>query len=642
MKRATALGIGVGAVVGLGAVALAAPGDITRVSVTTAGAESPSGGFRGVTAGDGRYVMFVSGSDLTTTPGGGKAQLYVRDRVAGATRLVSASPTGVAANAPVEFGDAFNPPFDITPDGRFAVFASAATNLGPSGLPGTVQVFRKDLTTGDVVLVSVNSAGTVANAGVGGDPSLSGDGTRVVFTTGAATNLVATDANGGGASDVVVRDIPAATTALVSSNSAGQQANEFTERPNISADGRVVVFEAGPVTDNLFTDDTNANSDIIVKNLATGVAQPAAVVSGTTRSGANVKGGNIPDISGDGRYVVFQTSAVLDAATDTNMETDVYRHDMVAGTTVLLSARNGLVGNGNADATAVRISADGARAAFLSNSTDLVTGDANGAADAFARTVSTTSTVRISQRADGTASANGAETAGIADNGGLGVFTGQGDYATEATNGDDDVFATELVATDTTAPAVTATRSAAGVVSGTVAADPSGTAAITIDGVTVRPAADGTFSHTVAATGPAATLRVMDGAGNVATQTLAGPAIPTPTTPTKTSPLGVTNPPPTARPVRLVRTVSARLTARHAAVRFTAATGSRVSLQLLRRVRVGTAFRDLRIGRSRLVVGRGSPQTVLLPRLRGAGVYRVRITVRLGEARAAIVVAPKR
>lgn len=505
------------ATAGLAATTLAAPGDVARVSVSDTGAESPTGGFRGVASGSGNHVLFLSAADLAGTPTGGKVQLYMRDLTTGRTRLVSTSATGAVADQNVSFGDPFNPAIDVTPDGRYVVFASVATNLVPGDANAQEDVFRKDMTTGAVDLVSVSSAGAQGN-NVSRDPSVSGDGTRVAFVS-IATNLLPTDGNAA-ASDILLRDLAAGTTTLVSVNTAGQQANEFTERPSISADGRAVAFEAGPLTTNLYVNDTNAANDILVRNLSSGVTTPAAVkVGAATLSGADVLGGSIPDISGDGRYVVFQTGQALDPLNDTNMAGDVYRRDVVLGVTSVVSARNGL---GTADgADSGTISADGARAAFISTSANLVAGDTNAMADAFARTFAGQSTVRMSQLANGTQALLGWETAGISGNGARGVYTGQGTLIGAAdANAADDVYATELAPTDATGPTLTA-QTVAGATGGKVriggtVTDPSGVARLTVGGTPVSPG-NGAFSVDVAPGGSPVPVVAMDGAGNTST-----------------------------------------------------------------------------------------------------------------------------
>jgi Tol biopolymer transport system component len=207
-------------------VAVAAPGDVALVSVSSGGAQGATAADASAVSADGRFVAFTSSSALTATPTGGVVQLYVRDRVAGTTVLASASAAGAAANAAVDAEDVGNVQFSIAGNGRYVVFASAATNLTPADADAGKDVYRKDLQTGEVALVSVNSAGQKANAAVFGDPDVSYDGRRISFGSGAATNLFPSDGNG--ASDIVVRDLGAGTTTLAAQSAAGVLANGTT------------------------------------------------------------------------------------------------------------------------------------------------------------------------------------------------------------------------------------------------------------------------------------------------------------------------------------------------------------------------------------------------------------------------------
>ncbi|MGI8875285.1 MAG: TolB family protein, partial [Egibacteraceae bacterium] len=106
---------------------------------------------------------------------------------------------------------------------------------------------------------------------------------------------------------------------------------------------------------------------------------------------------NGPEVSADGRVVVFESAAAdLTGATDVNGVTDVFVRDLVTGTTTLVSANpSGDAGDGASfDPT---ISADGRTVAFSSEATDL-TGDpdANGATDVFARDLVTGATGLVS------------------------------------------------------------------------------------------------------------------------------------------------------------------------------------------------------------------------------------------------------
>src|SRR5207249_3327309 len=180
---------------------------------------------------DGRVVAF--GSPATNlVPGGsnGFTHVYVHDRQAGTTELVSVSSTGVQANSD-SFTDA------LSADGRFVAFESCADDLVVDPPTQACDVFVHDRTMHTTSRVSVDSHGVQGDF-VSLDSAVSADGRMVAFRSFAA-NLVPGDTNG--QPDVFVRDRVSGTTIRVSVDSAGGEANgnEGAFQPvSISADGR--------------------------------------------------------------------------------------------------------------------------------------------------------------------------------------------------------------------------------------------------------------------------------------------------------------------------------------------------------------------------------------------------------------------
>lgn len=111
----------------------------------------------------------------------------------------------------------------MSADGRFVVFVSTANNLvtddhAASPLGSFLDVFLRDLTTGQTTLVSANSAGTDSGNKDSNDPAVSADGRFVAFQSD-ASDLVTNDFNL--TSDIFVRDVVNGRTILVSMNAAG-------------------------------------------------------------------------------------------------------------------------------------------------------------------------------------------------------------------------------------------------------------------------------------------------------------------------------------------------------------------------------------------------------------------------------------
>jgi Tol biopolymer transport system component len=180
----------------------------------------------------------------------------------------------------------------ISGDGRYVAFESDASNLVPGDTNNETDVFVHDRETGETTLVSGASDGTQ-----GDDSSqaadISADGRYVAFDSG-ADNLVP-----GCRGSVFVHDRETGETSCVSVASDGTPGYGGT--PSISADGRYVAFES--YDGDLVPGDTTG-SDVFVHDRETGETTLVSVASDGTRSNSFCW---LPSISGDGRYVAFDS-----------------------------------------------------------------------------------------------------------------------------------------------------------------------------------------------------------------------------------------------------------------------------------------------------------------------------------------------
>ncbi len=224
--------------------------------------------------------------------------------------------------------------------------------------------------------VSVSSSGEQGNQ-ESWSPSISADGRFVAFMS-FATDLVAGDTNG--ADDTFVRDRKRGTTELVSVSTAGEHGNGDAfpaYGPSISADGRFVAFQSR--ASNLVAGDTNGTYDIFVRDRSAGTTERVSVSSGGVE-GDHWSGG--PSITPDGRLVAFESLATSLVAGDANLTRDIFVRDRSSGTTELVSVSTaGEQANGDSGDPA--ISADGRFVAFTSGASNLVAGDTNGTWDIF-------------------------------------------------------------------------------------------------------------------------------------------------------------------------------------------------------------------------------------------------------------------
>lgn len=467
--------------------AFAAMGDVSRLGLLPDGSAASSSVQGAAFSPDGRYVLITSSAALSGTSTGGVRQLFMRDRITGRTTMVSTSASGQPAAAPVD-DPATSRAYAASLDGRYVVFASAASNLVAGDSNGAMDVFRKDTATGRVVLISRNPRGQAASGGVTGQPSISADGSKVAFTSGTGA-LLAADTNA--VDDIYMADMRArGALALVSRTASGVQSTEAVGRPAISADGRSIAFEGTAEASVLALGDSDGFADVYVARPRARTIVVASVPTGGTDNGDS----SLPSISGDGSRVAFSSAAML-VATDTGADRDAYVRDLDAGTTRRVS--------GETITDAPVISVNGARVAFAGATTGSDPDDANVADDVYVRTLSTNALYRASRMASGAAPSQGSNRAAMSGSGDLASFT----YA-QASGGITDAWLTDVGAVGATTPALTATARLAGrrlTVSGR-ATDDAGVTSVMVGRRSARLADDGTYS--VTSTAPVGTESV--------------------------------------------------------------------------------------------------------------------------------------
>jgi len=166
-------------------------------------------------------------------------------------------------------------------------------------------------------------------------------------------------------------------------------------RRAISADGRFVVFESA--ADNLVAGDLNGDLDVFRRDLVLGTTVRVSV----SNTGGDALGpSENPSISGDGRYIAFASMAGNIVAGDGNTDWDVFVRDMQTGITARISVSSA---GGDPDGPSNRpsISADGSLVAFSSSATNLVPGFATAAVDIYLRDLVAQQTTLVSIGYDG-------------------------------------------------------------------------------------------------------------------------------------------------------------------------------------------------------------------------------------------------
>lgn len=302
---------------------------------------------------DGRYMF------LDYAPSG-TVYVYKYDVLTNTATIVSTAADGTVANASCLY------PW-CSADGRFVVFESTATNLHPDATAGGQRIFLKDTLTGDIFLVS-----RIANGGAetqGNFPVISGDGRFVAFYSNAAIaglGAVGTD-------DVFLYDHITRDYELISQSTGGVAGDSNSRYPRISGDASRVIFASDAT--NLVAGDTNAVTDLFLRDRAAGTTTRLSVSTAGVEGNAAVYGGGFHSISFDGKYAVFTSAATNMVAGDTNGKNDVFLRDIAGGTTtrISVSTDSGQATDNCATGRGQSISYDGQYVLFsTTNATNLV------------------------------------------------------------------------------------------------------------------------------------------------------------------------------------------------------------------------------------------------------------------------------
>jgi Tol biopolymer transport system component len=261
-------------------------------------------------------------------------------------------------------------------DGRFIVFVSPATNLVPGTYVSNFRGFLRDRQLGTTQQVSLGSNGQ--DAGAWTPIQVSGNGRFVAFASSTPDLTPIPDPNF--YTDVHVRDLVAGTTELVSISIGGTSGNYFSGTvfpTDITYDGRFVVYTS--TASDLVPGDVNGFGDVFRRDRTLGITELISVsISGQLGNELSYNA----SCSEDGRYVVFESLASNLVPGDSNGVADVFLRDMVAGTLVRISL--GLAGaEANGKSAWPAISPDGRFLTYTGYATNLVPGDTNNWEDIF-------------------------------------------------------------------------------------------------------------------------------------------------------------------------------------------------------------------------------------------------------------------
>ena len=224
-------------------------------------------------------------------------------------------------------------------------------------------------------------------------------------------------------------------TERVSVNSSGGQAKDLSALPSLSSDGRLAAFTSG--ASNLVPGDNNGHGDVFVHDRNTGTTEIVSL-NPSGAPGDNDSSG--PSLSSTGQFVAFWSAADDLVSGDTNGAYDAFVRDRFTGITERVSVSTAGVQGNDASVWPV-ISADGRFVAFESGASNLVAGDSNGKFDVFVHDRSTGTTERVSISTSGAQANQECRRAAISSDGRFVAFqTNANNLVAGDTNGSYDVF----------------------------------------------------------------------------------------------------------------------------------------------------------------------------------------------------------
>jgi trimeric autotransporter adhesin len=158
-----------------------------------------------------------------------------------------------------ELGNADSTQVKLTPDGRYGVFESLASNLVDGDSNQSSDIFRFEINNNALVKlerVSVSRHGFQSN-GASKNASISDDGQFVTFETN-ASNLIELDRND--TSDILVKWMVTGELLRLSRTVDDQQPNGPSSAPAMAGDGSAIVFASA--ASNLSPGDSNGQPDV--------------------------------------------------------------------------------------------------------------------------------------------------------------------------------------------------------------------------------------------------------------------------------------------------------------------------------------------------------------------------------------------
>lgn len=297
------------------------PGTISRVSVSTAGAEGNGDSISPSLSADGSLVAFASrATNLVTGDGNGSWDVFIHDRISGVTERVSLDDNGkefdpgVGCSEPSLSGTGNEVAFSCASQGERVLVPTGNGGFSQVQLTSSAtfsEVFVRDRSLGRTYWASPHNLSDPQSYTGASAPSISADGTRVAYTTDCRSiGITGQSITKSFQFDVVLFDLlataPQTYVRLAQPAVPGFPGDSFD--PDISADGSTVVYwtqrqgVANSGDGNLLDDVYQWRDGALTTNLVSVHNTPSGAVYSDSDS-------RMPVVTGDGREVVFHTWA---------------------------------------------------------------------------------------------------------------------------------------------------------------------------------------------------------------------------------------------------------------------------------------------------------------------------------------------
>lgn len=371
------------------------------------------------------------------------------DVASGTTDLPPTYAGGTAADGPASGEVA------LSSDGRYAAFSSSATNLVAGTTAAVSRVYRADLQTGTIDLVSTGSNLATPETCASSEPSISSDGAVVAFSSTCALEIADTN----GVSDVYVRRLSGSVgTILASRARTGASISAPSNDPDLAPSGNWVVFvstgtlsgprPAGRTIRDIYRRDVSSLSASTLNIYPVTWYYSSGV--GYVWLDADSRDPQVGESSGS-TVIAFETDATNAVGGDANGTTDIVAYAMgataqYAGTRTAISTT---VAGANMDgpSTNPAVSDNGAFVMFASTATNAFS--TSGTAHVYHRSRLSASTLRLLDRTpNGTVSVGGADQPEFAGTRYVGFRSAAADLTTAGLSGSQ-IYALDLSATET-------------------------------------------------------------------------------------------------------------------------------------------------------------------------------------------------